>query len=311
MSFGTRFLADASQFPARIAGSPCGDQSITFGLGGGSFLFNGLTEEQCRALSDWTAAGNLMSPASPSHPNIGTRVFSAEPSEFIDVDFGGGEYTYDRDYASNMVRLCGWNFMALLQWRPELSVGIWVRPTDNLIRYGIFENILRVLVAYHLASTGGVLLHSAAVATEEGAHVFFGPSGAGKTTISRLASEAGFTVLSDDLNVLRVRGGGVVCQKVPFAGDFGLQPGGKHTAEYPVLGLHRLRKGNEHRLRVLSRAQGLAGLLAASPFVNSDPYRVSGLWANLENVVTLNEVSELTFRPDSGFLDMLRQARVA
>src|SRR6185369_17923284 len=105
-------------------------------------------------------------------------------------------------------------------WRPQLSAALWTSEDGLLVERGIFENLLRIVVAYHMLELGVVLLHSAALADERGAHVFFGPSGAGKSTISRLGSAAGRSVLSDDMNALRIADDAVVVEKLPFAGDF-------------------------------------------------------------------------------------------
>lgn len=308
MSFGAFFLRDALRFPARIAGSPCGDCTVSVQVAGITFQFSGLSQTQLQAIRRWATTVHCHLPVNSDSPVCKARVFRAEPAEFLDVDFEGGVYTYDRDYQSSGVRLCGWNFMSLVRFEPEFNIGVWVRPTDDLVDFGIFENVLRLLVAYRLVGSGGVLLHSAALATLEGAYVFFGPSGAGKSTLSGLGASLGYSILSDDLNVLRVDGNQLVCQKVPFAGQLRARSGNGVGQKFKVQGLYRLCKSNRHEVHRLSEARGVASLFAASPFVNSDPHRVTTLLDSLERIVAMNQVSELMFKPDAGFASLLEYA---
>ncbi|MFZ1574591.1 MAG: hypothetical protein WAT36_05020, partial [Chromatiaceae bacterium] len=82
--------------------------------------------------------------------------------------------------------------------------------------------------------------HSAAFARAGRAHVVFGHSGAGKSTSSRLALNAGWEVLSDDINALLPNPGGWRVEKLPFAGDLGQTP--SRGRAYPIAGLHWLQQ---------------------------------------------------------------------
>lgn len=66
-----------------------------------------------------------------------------------------------------------------------------------------FFNFLRSLLPLELLKMNKVLFHSSCVVNEKGeAFLFFGPSGAGKTTISQLCQSVGGNVLGDDMNIL-------------------------------------------------------------------------------------------------------------
>ncbi len=192
----------------------------------------------------------------------------------------------------------------------------WTRHPDCARRFGlpkiagwyrnaIFENVLRVVAAYHLLDQGGVLLHSAAIADEAGAHVFFGPSGAGKTTISRLGIAASRSVLSDDMNALRVTAKGVIVERLPFAGDVG-QTQITADGSFPVHALCRLEKGAMPALRAMRPALAVASLLECAPFVNRNPYRHDELVARLQALNDRLPVRVLTFASDNRFWELLR-----
>lgn len=66
---------------------------------------------------------------------------------------------------------------------------------------GLF-NFLRYLLPIKLLEQKKVIFHSSCVVSSQGeAYLFFGPSGAGKTTISQLCQHGG-NVLGDDMNLL-------------------------------------------------------------------------------------------------------------
>ena len=96
------------------------------------------------------------------------------------ADFIGREdqwqYDFDLYYAPTAVTLAGFHFMARLDWLPTLQAAVWTSEDRLMVANAIFENVLRVIAAYRLLDAGGVLLHSAALADDRGAHVFFGAS---------------------------------------------------------------------------------------------------------------------------------------
>jgi hypothetical protein len=147
------------------------------------------------------------------------------------------------------------------------------------------------------------MIHSAGISGEGEGYLLLGPSGAGKTTASRLALEEGATVLSDDLNAVLLEAGAPRMVKLPFTGDLGDRAGA--PASVPLRALLRLSKGPE-RLRPLSRAEALAGLVAAAPFVNRDPWRREALLDVLQPLAAAAPAWELTFPRDARLWSILR-----
>jgi hypothetical protein len=183
--------------------------------------------------------------------------------------------------------------MARLDWTLHLSGGLWTSEAAGEEWTSVFENYLRVLTAYRLLEEGGAVLHSAGVTDGEAAWLLLGPSGAGKTTASRLCLDRGASVLSDDLNAVRLGEDGARLVKLPFTGDLGERSGG--TVPLPLRAVLRLVQGAEDEARPLTPAAALAALVAAAPFVNRDPWRREALLAVLERLARSVPAWELTF----------------
>lgn len=297
--FGERFLELPDLFPARPAGEPWGPVSRRLELAGGPYVLTGLSEGQETVLR--RRFRGRMGEAVEGGRAVPVRIFRAASSDFRSFDRGGREMTVDRAYDPRSVRLAGWRFMARLDWRPELTGTVWTSLSEGVELQGVFENFLRVLVAYRLLETGGALVHSAGVVEEGRAYLFLGPSGAGKTTVGRLARSAGRTVLSDDMNAVTAGSGsrGFRVERLPFAGDLGqtAAPGESR----PLGGLFRIEKGARVQIDELSPARALAALLACCPFVNADPHRREVLEGNLEAVLSAVPVGRLTFPREGPF----------
>lgn len=80
-------------------------------------------------------------------------------------------------------------------------------------------DVLRLLASIALAKTGGFLLHSCGVVMDDGAYLFSGQSGSGKTTIARLNN--GYTLLSDETTAIAKKSRHYYTYATPFFGDFG------------------------------------------------------------------------------------------
>ena len=294
MSFGTRFLRHPERFPEAPRGEAWGGRELTLELPGGPYRLSGLSAAQEEALRA-TFPGSLRAAGAPvaatgSGPlpiplptptatptPIPILLQRAAAAEFLAVDTRGWDYALDFDWAPAAVRLAGLGLAGRIDWRPELGGVLWTHEDGGERFPGIFENFLRVLVAYRLLDLGGVVLHSAGVVRDGAAFLFLGRSGAGKTTVARLSQAQGAEVLSDDLNALcagaaaGTAGTGCAVLKLPFTGDLGERRAVRPAV--PLGALLRLVQATADALAPLSRAETLAGMRACAPFVNVDPHR--------------------------------------
>jgi hypothetical protein len=148
----------------------------------------------------------------------------------------------------------------------------WIDRTENrgtlvLRPLGETENFLRVLYAWLCVEQSALLIHAAGIIRNNRGYVFFGPSGNGKTTISRLSMED--TVLSDDLVIVKKQNAAWRVFGVPFRGDFPEAPRTNATAE--LAGIFALAKDDQHYLVPLSPVEAVARLAACVPFVMAQP----------------------------------------
>ncbi len=279
MSFGARFLRHPERFPERFperpGGDAWGDRELRLDLPGGPYQLLGLSAGQEEGvLATFPAARAGATGDAP----LPIRLLRCTPDEFLPVDVRGWDYGLDFDWAPAAVRMAGLGLQGRLDWRSGglgLAGALWTHEDGGERFPGVFENFLRVLVAYSLLELGGAVLHSAGVVRDGAAFLFLGRSGAGKTTAARLSLARGAEVLSDDLNALVIGAtggaGGCAVLKLPFTGDLGerraLRP------PLPLGGLLRLAQDSADALAPLSRAETLACLLSCAPFVNVDPHR--------------------------------------
>jgi len=300
MSFAERFIAEPDLFPARSAGEPFGDHAIALDYAGGPYVLRGLNAEQRQFLA---TRYETLPELPPAGTGTETRVFEIEAAQFLPWNAPGEPYEFDLQQLPGELRMCGLRLMARITTGPELGGALWTCRQLRSEFQGVAENYLRSLMAYRLLSLGGVLLHSAAVVAGGSARVFFGHSGAGKSTISKLALDSGREILSDDLNAILPQGGQAMVQRLPFAGELGQT--GDRGAAVPLAGLYSLKQAPAHAIRELSPAQALAALVACAPYVNNDPQRMNRLFDNLGWLVDTVPVRQLAFARDPAVWDIL------
>ncbi len=162
----------------------------------------------------------------------------------------------------------------------------------------LIENFLRVLYAWCTMRAGGLLLHSAGVVKDGRAFLFFGSSGSGKTTTTRLSGE--HTVLSDDILIVKPVNGSFQAFGVPFRGGE-MQDTPRTNTRAPLAGLYRLRKAPEHRLAPMPFARAVAELASCAPFVVINPDMGRQVVDTCARLAAQVPVFELYFRKDPDF----------
>jgi len=153
-----------------------------------------------------------------------------------------------------------------------------------------------------LAKQGGFLLHSASAIRNGKAFLFAGVSGAGKTTISRLAP-ADATLLTDEISYVRKRDQGYVAFGTPFTGELA-KLGENRSA--PVAALYLLAQGPENRIEPVAAADAGRELLANMLFFAEDQELVHWAFHAACDFVARVPVHRLTFMPDARVWEMIR-----
>ena len=118
----------------------------------------------------------------------------------------------------------------------------WGRIRQTANPYSI-DAVLRIVHSLVLAQDAGFLVHAASAVRNGKAFLFSGVSGAGKTTISRLAP-ADATLLTDEISYVRKDGNSYVAFGTPFTGE--LAKVGENMSA-PVAALYFLAQGSSIR----------------------------------------------------------------
>jgi ATPase subunit of ABC transporter with duplicated ATPase domains len=153
-----------------------------------------------------------------------------------------------------------------------------------------------------LSKRGGFLIHAASVIRRGHAFLFAGVSGAGKTTICRLAP-SDTTLLSDEISYIQWEGHGYLACGTPFAGELA-QVGENKSA--PLRRLFFLDKGPENRIETLEPGEVVRLLLRNILFFAEDEELVKSVFQSACEFVERVPVSRLTFVPDQRVWDVIR-----
>lgn len=171
------------------------------------------------------------------------------------------------------------------------------------------DYFLRAAVTLLAFQSGGLLLHAAGLVRTGSAYLFIGPSGAGKTTVTRLSNafDESIIPLSDDLVVVLPGPGALRASATPF-----WNPGSSPSpappaapASFIVKQVLRLVQDTQVRVESLSQAQAAAELLACVPLLPLSPEAVPALFARCLAFTQVVPVARLHFRKEPSFWDMI------
>jgi hypothetical protein len=183
------------------------------------------------------------------------------------------------------------------EWNTEKRRG-WVRQTSN--PYSI-DCVLRILHSLILAEEGGFLVHSASAVKNAQAFLFAGVSGAGKTTISRLAPP-NVAVLTDEISYVRSSRHGYEAFGTPFAGELA-RIGANLRA--PLSAVYLLVQGSENRIEPVSETEALQALLRNVLFFAHDPELVDKVFQSAFDFISRVPVHRLIFVPDARVWELI------
>ena len=158
------------------------------------------------------------------------------------------------------------------------------------------DSLLRILLTMVLLPQRGLLLHGATIVRDGRAHIFFGRSGAGKSTVASLSPEG--TVLTDEISLLRYSDGCWQAHGTPFWGEF--RAAGINRL-FPVAGLHLLKQANDDRAEALSVKDALRALLPCVLFFTTENRAHKTLLCTLMGLIQEVPCDRLHFRRSAEF----------
>lgn len=163
---------------------------------------------------------------------------------------------------------------------------------------GDIAYFIRTVFALAAFDQQKLLFHAAGIVHREKAYTFFGQSGSGKTTASRLSK--GKPVLSDDLLLLSPDVNGIDVWATPF----GRRRHPDHSVA-PLRALLRLLQAPEDRVISMPPSEALAALVANSPVINADVARVPELMGWWSQILSRVPVYRLYFRKADTFWEVI------
>jgi hypothetical protein len=200
------------------------------------------------------------------------------------------------EYKQGVWKLQRGDFRA--EWNPAIGHGL-IRQFRS--PYSM-DAVLRILHSLLLAREGGVLLHSASAIRNGRAFLFAGVSGAGKTTISRLAPND-VTLLTDEISYVRRRQDRYIAYGTPFTGE--LAKLGENVSA-PIATLYLLAQGTENRIDRVPAAEAVRSLLANVLFFAEESDAVQSVFGSAFDFVSRVPVCRLTFVPDARVWELIR-----
>jgi hypothetical protein len=156
------------------------------------------------------------------------------------------------------------------------------------------DTVLRIVHSLALAEQGGFLVHASSALRSGQGFLFAGISGAGKTTVARLApSDA--TVLTDEISYIRPNGNSYRAYGTPFAGELGRV--GENVSA-PLGGIYLLEKGKSNRTSPVEQLAAARALLRHILFFAADDQMVKAIFDSVMSFVSRVSVERLIFTPD-------------
>lgn len=139
------------------------------------------------------------------------------------------------------------------------SRGKMIISDDNALTW--VEHFLRFAFSWIALDHNSLLFHGAAVVNQNTGYVFFGPSNAGKTTVTEFSS--GYTILGDDMVLLQKEEDSVRVFATPF--NINMDPIKLTNSHERIKGFYRLRQDEKNFLEKMPITKSLAELMSSVP----------------------------------------------
>ena len=183
------------------------------------------------------------------------------------------------------------------EWNPAAARG---RIRQTLNPYSL-DSVLRIVHTLLLAREGGFLVHASSAIRNGRAFLFSGVSGAGKTTIARLAPPDA-ALLTDEISYVTRNDGRYFAVGTPFFGE--LARVGENL-QAPVEALYLLAKGPENKIEPVEYSDAARSLLGNILFFARDAEFVNLVFEAALDFVARVPVRRLTFVPDTSVWELI------
>ncbi|HRT28944.1 MAG TPA: hypothetical protein P5527_04040 [Kiritimatiellia bacterium] len=166
---------------------------------------------------------------------------------------------------------------------------------------GTYDITAILALILRLLPLGGLVLHGSAQVIDGSGILCTGPSGQGKSTISRLFHQCGRTVLTDERPILRREGEGFRVYGSPWPSSGGFVA----TESVPLKKIYFIEHGPAQEILPLTHREAVPRLLdvAMVPWMN--PAFFDPMIPTLETVIREVPYALLRFHPDTSVVDTI------
>ena len=183
------------------------------------------------------------------------------------------------------------------EWNPATAHG---RIQQTINPYSL-DSVLRIVHTLLLAKEGGFLLHASSAIRNGRAFLFSGVSGAGKTTMARLAPPDAI-LLTDEISYVTRKEGRYMAVGTPFFGELARVG---ENAQAPIEALYLLAKGPQNKIEPIEGVDAVRGLLENILFFARDPEFVKLVFNSACEFAARIPVRRLTFVPNSSVWELI------
>jgi hypothetical protein len=184
------------------------------------------------------------------------------------------------------------------EWHPTAFAKMYRSETRG--PYGIVAILALVLRLLHL---NGFVMHGSAQVVDGRAIICTGPSGRGKSTISRLFDRCGMPVLTDERPLLRLNQGRFTVYGSPWpsSGGFVL------NRSEPLRKIYFIEHGPDNAIEAITRREAVLRLLDVAMVPWMDTAFFDPVIQTLEALIAAVPYAVLRFRPDLSVVDAVRR----
>ena len=184
------------------------------------------------------------------------------------------------------------------EWDPQARRGKMLHLPNP---YSV-DAVLRIVHSLVLAQRGGFLLHACSAIRHGRAFLFSGVSGAGKTTIARLAPPD-TTLLTDEISYVCRDSDAYYAYGTPFAGELATLGANQHA---PIAAVYLLEKGSTNRIDPVPTSGAVRALLRNTLFFAHDEALVAKVFDSACRFLQRLPVRRLSFLPDARVWELIR-----
>lgn len=278
-----------------------GEQARSLVLGGHALRLEGLDDELALQLDRrW---GGFLRRAHTGEASTTLRLLRGGPQSWLRRSPAqGGQYRLEafndpgrRVIASEHFAMCAEPQEDC--WRVAVTDRPAMEPLERVL-----DNVCRILAGRLALAQGGFALHAAGVLREGRAHIFAGPSRAGKSTAVALAAPA--QSLGDDFSLVLEAGGRWLTCAVPFDNSERiLETPAEGT--WPVDGIWRLHQSRESRVERPQDRLAIASLMSCVAFPWLFPELAHATLEHVGGLVHSGRFAHLHFNKDAALWETI------